>query len=120
LSSVVVNISNAVSIKLGDYGFGINFTIYLDNGDGTFTLKDLTNLTATLKVYRAGAASTVLLSKSLSILNPPANGVCQWVVGATDTTVIGAGNWSAEIQLTGAGYQESTSDPFQVQIVYAP
>jgi hypothetical protein len=119
--SVVVPINTSVNVKLGDNGYAINFTLYTDNGDGTYTIKDLSSVTsATLKVYRRGASASVLLTKALTILNPASNGVVQWTLAASDTTTLGAGSFQAEIQLTASGYQESTQDPFQLQVTDAP
>jgi hypothetical protein len=119
--SVVVTINTSLSIKLGDYGFAYTLTLYTPNGDGTYTLKDLTSVTtATLKVYRAGGAAAVLLTKTLTILSPPTNGQVQYLVAQTDTTTLGVGAFLAEVQLTATGYQESTLDPFQYQVGYGP
>jgi len=92
-------ISDKIKIPKGTYGIALNFTVY--NNDGT--AHDLTDLTVTLKVWKAGQS---LLVNSACSLDVAASGTCHYTIvdGDFDT----AGRYLWELELTKASYKDNT------------
>ena len=76
--------------------------------DSAGNARDLTGLSATLKVYKPGFndASYQYLSVGISVNNPPSTGVVQWTVASADMAKLPVGDYMAQVVLTSAGYEE--------------
>jgi len=76
--------------------------------DSAGNMRDLTGLTATLKVYKPGFndSSYQYLSVAITVNSPPSAGVVQWTVATADMNKLPVGRYMAQIALTSSGYEE--------------
>ena len=109
-----------LAIPANDYGEDVPFVIQKPDG----TAKDLTGLTATLKVWKNDPA-TVIFSKTLTITDA-VNGKCKWpVVSADMATLVPSGltnveTYHAEVELTSGSVRLSTTTEFDLTIKASP
>lgn len=95
--------------------FGVVKTAQILNSDGT--VKDLTSLTAKLKVTHGNPPSVDFTVNPLTVSGAPTNGTVLWTVGTADGGALAAGTYTAEIQLfQGSTYLESV----QISLVVLP
>jgi hypothetical protein len=85
-------------VKKGNKGDPLSFSITNDDG----TVKDLTGLTATFKVWSPGDPETLIVTSACTTGANPALGICTYTPGATDFTVNNI-RYEAEIELTETG-----------------
>jgi hypothetical protein len=93
---------------------GVTKTLNVINYDGS--VKDLTGLSATLKVWDGDPAQP-LLTRAIFVLTPPNAGQAQWEVSSSDIAAlpISYTGLKASIQFTATGYQDHT-DPFTLVV----
>jgi hypothetical protein len=94
-----------VTVSQNDYGYVFTFTV--ENADGT--AKDLTGYTVTLKLLRG----TTVVSLGACVVTDAEAGECTYLVKSTDFP--SAGWYSAELELTKTGTQES-SEAFDMMV----
>jgi hypothetical protein len=92
----------------GDYGFGVQFSIYTPEGN-PFNLSNIS--TAILNMTLSGSSTTNAIV--LSIISASV-GLVQWSVASTDLS--SPGLYSCTIQLIGLNYNEH-SVPFTILVV---
>lgn len=90
-----------LTIPKGDKGFYLVFTVQ----DSSGTAYDLTDYTITVKVWKAGDSSNLIVNSAAAIL-VAASGTCRYSVSATDFTAKGL--YRLELELTKTGVIEST------------
>jgi hypothetical protein len=90
-----------LTISKGDKGYNLAFTITDDLG----VAKNLTGYTITLKMWRPGVPSPLLISGAC-VIDVAASGTCYYVLAAADTAA--TGRYLAELELTAGGVIEST------------
>lgn len=94
-----------LNIKKNNYGFNVTFTIYKADG----TLKTITGLVGTLKVYNSDT-NVIEFSKTLTNAG---SSQFTWSVVSTETDTNGV--FYAEISMTATSYVEDT-DTFLISI----
>lgn len=110
-----------LKIKKGDYGFNVDFFI---KDAPKFPLtqetpRDLTGFTIKL-VVTATSGGAVVINPTLTAVTPVTSGIARWAVSSADATALVAGTtYFAEIQLTKAGYIESTQT-FSLEVGSSP
>ena len=88
--------------------------------DSTGNPRNLTGLTATLKIVKTGFESTGYVNATIPItVLTPAAGLVQWTVGPTDLVNCPPDNYIAFIVLTTTGYEEHTRS-FTLFVIAAP
>jgi len=101
-------VTDMITIPKGALGVQLNFTVY--NNDGTAF--NLTGLTITFKVWKAGVSGTLKVSGACPI-DVAASGTCHYITIATDFDTQGRYLW--ELEFTKAGYVDNT-DPGQLVV----
>lgn len=84
-------------VKKGDTGYTITYPVTNDDG----TAFDLTDKTATLKVWYPGDPETIIATGECST-GTPTEGICTYTVGATDFSSNNV-RYAAEIEITASG-----------------
>lgn len=117
MSSQVVVIPPALwTIYKGDIGIILQATINTVAG----VVKDLTGLTATLKVWTGNNPATLIINEAITVAAPATNGIVQWTVSSADQTAldVNLAGYNAQIVLTASGYQSHTN-VFTIRVLQA-
>ena len=83
-------------------------------------IRNLTGLSATLKIVKPGFQSTGYVNATIAITIPdPVHGLVQWIVGSTDLANCPPDTYTAFIVFTTGGYEEHTRS-FTLFVMPAP
>lgn len=93
--------SDAITVKKGDYGYNLNFTVK-DSDGAAF---NLTSYTITFKVWTQGKPGTLLVNAACTI-DVAASGTCHYTIVDGDFPIAAVYKW--ELELTKTGVKDST------------
>jgi len=91
-----------IIIPKGDKGYLLSYTVTKVDG----TVMDLTDFTATLKVWNPGDPETLIVTGSCTLTATPTDGICNYLIAANNFAVNSV-RYQAEIELTLSGVIES-------------
>ncbi len=91
-------------IQYGDFGVLKDAMLQLSTG----AAKELSGLTVTLRLWSStNTTSTPTYSEAMTVIGATSLGHVRWTVPSNIWTSLAVGEYTGEIQLTAAGYQES-------------
>jgi len=96
---MTVAITDKARIPAGTFGINLQFTVYDNDG----TAHNLTGLTVTFKVWKAGVSPIVSGSCTIDVA---ASGTCHYTIVTGDFD--NAGKYLWELELTKANYKDQT------------